>query len=192
MMKEARPTPALLEAVASGNDLARRALVEAWGPTVLAWCARLGGPGLDPEDAAQEVVLRLLDALPRLRDPEAFPTWIFRITRTVLVRERRRAWVRRRWPGTPPDCTSRDDPEQDALAADVRAAVEAMPPDLREVLVLCEVEARTDDEAAAILTIPVGTVKSRLRRARLAFEREARCRGLLDETQVPECEWGSR
>lgn len=191
-MTEASPSSELLQAVVAGNESARRALIQAWGPTVLAWCARLGGPGIDAEDAAQEVVLHLLDALPALSDARAFPAWLFRITRTVLARERRQAWVRRRRPGAPPDISSLDDPYRDALAADVRAALEAMPQTLREVLVLCEVEARTDKEAAALLGIPPGTLKSRLRRARQAFEREVRRRGLLfDEGPFAECEWGN-
>lgn len=192
VMTEPTPTRRLLEAVAAGNESARRALLQAWGPTVLAWCARLGGSGTDPEDAAQEVVLRMLDALPGLREPRAFHAWVFRITRGVLARERRRAWVRWRWPGALPEDTSPYDPERDARAADVRAALQAMPRIQREVLVLCEVEARTDAEAAELLSLPVGTVKSRLRHARRAFEREARRRGLVDEDTLAQCGWGSR
>jgi RNA polymerase sigma-70 factor (ECF subfamily) len=54
-----------------------------------------------------------------------------------------------------------------------------LPPPLREVLVLCDLDERTDDDVAALLGVPAGTVKSRLRRARFMLRDMASARGIL-------------
>ena len=176
------PTADQLAAVRLGEDAARVALVRAWGPVVLRWCARLGGPGIDLEDTAHDVFLAVLAKLDGLRAAEAFPTWLFQVTRREVNRHRRRAWFRRWVPGAPADGV---DPGADHAGADlvrkVQAALEALPAELREVLVLCDLEERSDPEAAALLDLPVGTLKSRLRRARAAFEAEARRRRIPEE-----------
>jgi RNA polymerase sigma-70 factor (ECF subfamily) len=57
--------------------------------------------------------------------------------------------------------------------------IRELPPPLREVIALCDLDERTDDEVAALLGVPSGTVKSRLRRARLLLRDMAAGRGLL-------------
>ncbi len=183
MMHESAPTPSLLAAVARGEHEARAQLIRLWGPTVLRWCARLGGPGLDEEDAAHDVFERVITSLDRLRAPEAFASWLFQITRRVVRGHRRQAWFRRWVPGFIPDISdAKPGPsrmlEVSQEALQVREALAALPESLREVLVLCEIEERDGPEVAEILDLPLGTVKSRLRRARAAFAREARRRGL--------------
>lgn len=161
--------PALVRAAAAGDSDALDVLVGAWGPTVLRWCARLGGGRLDPEDAAHDVFERVFRKLPGLRAPEAFPSWLFQTTRGVVSQHRRRAWLRR-WIGAP----SEDLPDPravDPAAADVHAALDTLGADLREVVVLHDVEGRVDREVAALTGLPLGTVKSRLRRGRAALAR---------------------
>ena len=177
-MNPSLPSSSLIEALRSGDLRAREALVEAWGPQVLRWCRRLGGPDIDHEDAAHDVLLQVLSHLGGLRDPQSLPAWIFIITRREIQRHRRRAWFRLRVPWAPPEGP---DPgpgperslERRRLARQVQQALEALPAAQREVLVLCDLEERTDEEAAGLLGIPLGTVKSRLRRGRRRFEREA-------------------
>lgn len=176
-------TPALVHAALAGEEAAYDALVAGWGPTILRWCARLGGPRVDAEEAAADVVERLFLRLPTLRDPAAFPAWIFRTTRGVIAHHRRRAWLRRWIPGLVPDV---EDPavgpgrryELSETARVVQAILETLPLELREVLVLCDVDERSGTEVAMLLAIPLGTVKSRLRRARTVFRAEAARRGL--------------
>jgi len=149
-------------------------LVDAWLPTVVGWCTRLGGRGVYAEDAAHDVFMKMLDRLPTLRSPGAFPAWLYGITRRVVAAHRRKAWLRRWLPGAVPDiATTQPDPgrasEQSQVATRVWAALEALPLHHREVLVLCDLEERADSEAAQILGIPRNTVKSRLRRARAAL-----------------------
>ena len=163
---------------------------------VLCWCARFGGPGIDPEDAAHDVFVVVLDRLPSLRDPVAFPAWLYRVTRRVVGRYRRSAWWRRivrdtvlepRDPAGTPE-TRVGDAE---IVRQAFALLEALPADLSEVLLLCDVERRSEAEAAALIGIPTGTVKSRLFRARRVFAAQAARRGfgkgrLVDPT--PETE----
>ncbi len=178
-------SPETLRAAADGDRAAIDAMALSWGPTVLRWCARLGGPRVDPEDAAHDTFIRILDKLHTLRDPQAFPAWLFQTCRSVISLHRRRAWLRR-WAGAvtgdvpdPVDRFARSD-----LIAAVQAALDQLPAELREVLVLCEVEGRTDSEAALLLGVPVGTAKSRLRRARERFAAEATDLGLAPSTAV--------
>lgn len=173
----ARPesTPlSLLQAAQSGDAQARERLFAQWLPVVTRWCARMGGPSVDPEDAAADVLICVLTRLEKLRNPECFDAWLYGITRRTLAAHRRRAWVKRWVPGVfsdPDDPEARPDrhTEQSVLAGKVAKILEEMTANQREVLVLCDVEERTDEEVAGLLEIPVGTVKSRLRLARQSF-----------------------
>lgn len=167
--------PEVLRQAADGHPAAIDALIVEWGPTIVRWCGRLGGPRIDAEDAAQDVLERVLRKLHRLDDPATFPAWLYQTCRGVIAQHRRRAWLRR-WVGAPdpaaPD--GRPGPDRDPLAARVHLALDALPGPLREVLVLCDLEERAAPEVALLLGIPEGTVRSRLRRARLAFAERAR------------------
>ncbi len=185
-MRERELTVSFLPAVIAGDRAAGDKLYDLWGPVVLRWCARIGGPRVDEEDAAHDVFEHVFARLHTLRDPRAFPAWLFAATRRVVIDHRRRAWLRRWVPGLLPDVA---DPqaehrvERDDLARTVRDVVDALPADLREVLVLCEMEERNATEVAELVGVPLGTVKSRLRRARERFEAEARRRGLAPDVE---------
>jgi RNA polymerase sigma-70 factor, ECF subfamily len=145
-----------------------------WLPVVLGWTTRMGGPRIDPEDAAHDVFLVVFRRIGELEKIEAFKSWLYGITRRVIAAHRRRAWLRRWLPGAVPD---RADPapdpaglaEQSDVAKRVWDALESLPMHHREVLVLSDLEERADSEVAEMLGVPKGTVKSRLRRARLAL-----------------------
>lgn len=168
--------------VLSGVPDASDDLVPRWAPVVLRWCLRLARPGLDAEDLAQDVLERLVASADDLRDPQALPAWLWRTTRRVVLDAERRAWFRRWVPGLDPD--PKDPARGPAAEASwseetraVRAVLGALPVELREVLVLCDMEERDGAEVAALLGVPEGTVRSRLRRARGEFQRVARVRG---------------
>ncbi len=149
-------------------------LCDRWLPTVLGWTLRLGGPRIDAEDAAHDVFIVLFRRLESLQEPRAFSSWLFGITRRVVAAHRRRAWVRRWLPGKVPDhADPSPDPagraEQADIADQMWLAIESLPGHQREVLVLCDLEERSDSEVAKMLDIPKNTVKSRLRRARVAL-----------------------
>lgn len=173
------------EAVRRGDAAAIDALCEDWMPTVLQWCRRMAGPRVDADHAAQDVFLVVLRRVGTVHRPEQLPSWMFSVTRRVLAQHRRRAWVRKWVPGDVPDTPDpRRDPEslteRQVVSIQVRAVLDDLPEDLRAVLVLCDLEHRTDPEAADILGLKVGTAKSRLRRARQRFRELCITRGLVD------------
>jgi RNA polymerase sigma-70 factor, ECF subfamily len=163
----------------AGDAEALDFLVDRWLPVVLRWSIRMGEVG-HAEDVAHEVFEVLLDRLSTLRAPEAFSTWLYGITRRVLARHRRRAWFRKWVPGAVPDIADTGASpcrltESSEVAQAVHEALNQLTSDHREVLVLSDMEERPDSEVAAMLGVPKGTVKSRLRRAR------ARLRELVPE-----------
>ena len=170
--------PALLSAALRDQPGAWEALFEAWGPVVLRWCSHRAGDAVDPEDAASEVFEIVLTRLSQLRDPEAFPAWLHWQTRAVISRHRRRAWVRRWVPDAVLDAV---DPgaspvyraELSQTAQLVERALDKLPQKQREVMILVDLEEHSLEDAAALLSIPVGTVKSRLSRGRQRFRQVA-------------------
>ncbi len=187
MKRENRPSTELIEAASRGEASARSALVADWGPTVLSWCARMGGSGVDAEDVAHDIFLQVLQDLHQLRQPKAFPAWIYRISRREIARHRRRAWLARtlwgqagsvpgevevRSPGEHPDGLV----ERAEAVRMVQEVMNGLSAAQREVLVLCDLEGRSGPEVAELLGIPEGTVRSRLRLGRAAFERKMRPR----------------
>ncbi len=177
---------ALVEAAQRGDERAWESLIRAWLPQVHGWCARLGGPRVDPHDAVQDVFVVLHTRLHALQDPERFASWTFTVTRRVLYRHRSRAWLRRWLPGPLPmigDHRQRPDRacQRSELARQVQQVLERLPASQREVLVLCDVEGRTSLEAAQLTGIPHGTARSRLRLGRARFRREAESLTMLEE-----------
>jgi len=173
-------------ALLAGTPGARQQFYRRHVHTVVRWCARLGGRGVDPEDAAHEVFIVALEKVGRFK-PGRFEPWLFAITRRVVANHRRRAAARTAWakltgaqldPLRPP----RHDPHEASVRSEAWAAVcaclERLSAKHREVLVLCELEDRTAVEVAAMLRIPQGTVYTRLHYAKASFRRAAEQTGL--------------
>jgi RNA polymerase sigma factor (sigma-70 family) len=144
--------------------------VSACAPHVLQWCRRLGGARVDADDAAQEVLVVLFQRIGTVSSSRALGPWAFGITRRVLSDHRRRAWMRRWMPGALPDTADAPRQERSLEAARVRAALDTLSASQREAIVLCDIEEYTDDEAALLAGVPVGTLKSRLRVARARLQ----------------------
>jgi RNA polymerase sigma-70 factor (ECF subfamily) len=127
----------------------------------------------DAEDVVQDACLRAMRFFSSLRDDDARP-WLFAIVRnTWYSRASRRSSARE---AALPDGAA-DEPHDEALdpeerlmqlhtIARVRAALEQLPVDFREVMVLREIEGLSYKEIAAVVRVPIGTVMSRLARAR--------------------------
>lgn len=132
------------------------------------------------QDLAQESLLRALRYFHAFRGEEARP-WLLRIVRNTWTDTK----AGKGGEPLPLDAvderaTDAPDPEQSALAGDrrrhVAAALAALPVDVREVLVLREVEDLSYKQIAAVLDLPIGTVMSRLARAREKLAVELRGR----------------
>ena len=181
-----RVTPELrsrTEAAFRGEAGGLDQLIEAWLPVVLSWCSRLGGPRVDAEEAAHDTLMVVVRRLDSCYDAARFPSWLFGITRRTLGRHRRRAFVARWVPGLTVDVRDPADGPARLYAVSetsrrVQETLERMGADDREVLVLSLLEDRPDAEVAEMLEIPLGTMKSRLRRARGKFLRLARAADL--------------
>lgn len=153
-------------------------------PVVLGWCKRLLGPRGDPEDATHDVLVVLLDHLGELKDPVAFPSWLFQVTRRVLATHRRRAWLRRWNPEASTETTDLSpSPERrylrDETARSVQELLDQLPESQRITLILHDLEDRSDAEVADILGVPKGTIKSRLRLGRARLKTLAEAAGLV-------------
>jgi RNA polymerase sigma factor (sigma-70 family) len=165
---------AIVRSAREGDPGGRDRLAALLLPTVIAWCGRMGGPCVDREEAAHDVLMTLLARLDRLHSPDRLQAFAFGITTRVLAAHRRRVWWRRWWPGVapePPDARGGPHADLETLerARRVQRVLDALTHPHREVLVLCEIEERTSAEVADLLGVPEGTVKSRLRLARARF-----------------------
>ena len=154
-----------------------------WGARVLTWCRRLGGPGVDAQDAAQDAfatLMRRFDDLDPDRDAGPF---VYAVVRGVVANHRRKQWWKR-WFPTDREFAGGGDPLADASRRATARRVEALLGELsdeqREVVVLCWVEERSADEVSALIGVPTGTVKSRLRLARERMRERAASHGLDD------------
>ncbi|MBA2553769.1 MAG: RNA polymerase sigma factor SigE [Geodermatophilaceae bacterium] len=139
---------------------------------------RLSGNAQDAEDLTQETFVRVFRSLANYQ-PGTFEGWLHRITTNLfldLVRRRQRIRFdalpddTERMPGAAPS------PEQvyadTYLDPQIQAALDALPPDFRVAVVLCDIEGLTYEEISATLGIKLGTVRSRIHRGRVQL-REA-------------------
>jgi RNA polymerase sigma-70 factor (ECF subfamily) len=123
----------------------------------------------DARDCVQEGLISAWRAMPRFRADARFSTWMYRI----VLRKAYDTLDRRKRHAVPTDevpATTTDAPTADRL--DVLAALASLEPDFRAVAVACDVIGLSMEEAAAVLELPPGTVKSRLSRARERLARE--------------------
>jgi RNA polymerase sigma-70 factor (ECF subfamily) len=171
---------ALVKRCLSGDPGAARELVERYQSDVLAVCRRLLGHAHDAEDVAQEVFLRVFRSLSRWDSGRPLRPWVLGI-----AVNRCRTWIGRRGRAAEPvdflheapDRRPADDSAE--LAREIRAAVDALRGEYREVFVLFHEQGRAYEEIAGAVGRPVGTVKTWLHRARLELLDRLRSRGLV-------------
>lgn len=128
----------------------------------------------DADDLVQETLVRAIAGLDGFAPGTRLKSWLFTIMRNAF---RTRLAKDRRQPPGRVDCTAsravQECPQEWAARfSDLRAAVARLPPEQREVLVLVGMLGETYEDTAGICGCPVGTVKSRLSRARAALARE--------------------
>ncbi len=143
----------------------------------------------EAEDIAQEAFIKAYRALPGFRGDSAFYTWLYRIainTAKNAVVSRDRSPIEYNLDRNSNDESSdmqghmkdAETPEglvlTDEIRAIVNSAIEALPEDLRTAIVLRELEGLSYEEIATAMDCPVGTVRSRIFRAREAIDRQLR------------------
>jgi RNA polymerase sigma-70 factor (ECF subfamily) len=156
----------------TGDDSAFAELIARYVPRMRYYLRKLVGDGSEVDDLLQEVWLDVFRALPRLADPGAFPAWLYRLARDRAFRR-----LRRRSPyllGTQHELNDQPDREEEFTADDVawvHAALDRLPPDHREVLVLRFLEGMAYEDVARVIGCPLGTVKSRIYHAKRGLRR---------------------
>jgi RNA polymerase sigma-70 factor (ECF subfamily) len=133
---------------------------------------RLTGNAYDAEDLTQEVFVRVFRSLSSYT-PGTFEGWLHRITTNLFLDMVRRK-ARIRFDALPDDAERLASKERGPAQiyddthfdADVQAALDALPPDFRAAVVLCDLEGLSYEEIAATLGIKIGTVRSRIHRGR--------------------------
>jgi RNA polymerase sigma-70 factor (ECF subfamily) len=152
---------------------------------VIKLVARLLRDPTEAEDVAQEAFVKAYRALGSFRGDSAFYTWLYRIAvntaRNAIASRQRRPldYEAELSESEQSNLASRlrhtDTPEATALSEEIRVtvnqAIEQLPEDLRTAIVLREVEGLSYEEIAAAMDCPVGTVRSRIFRAREAIDR---------------------
>ena len=149
-------------------EVAFEALVDRHGPMVLRVCRARLGDEHDAQDAFQATFLILARKAGSIRDRDSASSWLQGVARRVAGCARRASAVRR---AKEREAAGRvglyaPDPAPIDLAPAVREEVGDLPEKYREPLVLCLLDGLTHEEAAARLGWPVGTVKTRVRRAK--------------------------
>ena len=134
---------------------------------------RLTGNVHDAEDLTHDVFIRVFRSLHTYR-PGTFEGWLHRITTNVFLDKMRRK-QRIRFDALTDEWAARlpsraPSPEQvyaeTHLDGDIQAALNALPPNFRAAVVLCDIEGLTYEEVAEVLDIKLGTVRSRIHRGR--------------------------
>jgi len=148
-------------------------------------CLRILGDREDAADATQDALLMVVRKLDQFRGEAAFSTWLHRVTVNVCydhLRKAQRRPVLRRIDEDRPEPEAGppvpDHADDVSLSQDVTAALALVPEDFRVAMVLADVQDLPYDAIAKVLDVPVGTVKSRVHRGRIAL---ARAMGLGDD-----------
>jgi RNA polymerase sigma-70 factor, ECF subfamily len=178
----------LVERVQAGDKAAFNLLVLKYQHRVLKLVSRFVNDAAEAEDVAQEAFLKAYRALASFRGDSAFYTWLYRIAintaKNALVSSRRRP-VDFDLDLQDPEQYDRhaklkeaDTPEGVLLTEEIRTvverAMEQLPDDLRTAIVLRELEGLSYEEIAEAMDCPVGTVRSRIFRAREAIDKKLR------------------
>jgi len=184
-MQAAAEDRALVRRVQRGDASAFNDLILKYEKIVFNFAYRLTQNYDDANDVAQDAFIRAYNAINSFRGDAAFSTWIFRITTNVFLdeRKRRRAHPQQSLdeyasqeeqregmqvedPGPTPEDIVTEKDRQRILAE----AVQSLPQYQRTMVVLYHQQQKSYEEIAEIMELPIGTVKSRLNRARIALK----------------------
>jgi RNA polymerase sigma-70 factor (ECF subfamily) len=148
-------------------------IVRAHSARVFRLAYRLTGNQHDAEDLTQEVFVRVFRSLASYK-PGTFEGWLHRITTNLFLDgARRKQRIRfeglgedaaQRLPGT--EASPAQAWDEAHLDGDIQAALQALPPDYRAAVVLCDIEGFSYEEIAATMGVKLGTVRSRIHRGR--------------------------
>lgn len=182
----------LVERVQRGDRAAFDLLVLKYQHRIVKLVSRYVYDASEAQDVAQEAFIKAWKALPRFRGESAFYTWLYRIAintaKNHLVALSRRPVVTGADPQDPEQyelagrLADHDTPERllltDELGQTILRTIDELPDDLRTAILLREMDGLSYEEIAEAMDCPIGTVRSRIFRAREAVD--ARIKPLLD------------
>jgi len=160
----------------AGDQSAWRELVGRHTRRVFAIAYRYLGRVEDAEDLTQEVFVKVYQGLDRYRERDgAFPAWLGTVARNHAIdryRQRREELLRARDEPFLEQLPSRADGPYQALERSERVrlvhrGLQALPANIREPLVMCDLQGLAYEDIAEALGVPLGTVKSRINRGRV-------------------------
>jgi len=176
---------ALIQRCKDGDICAFDELVTRFQKRVYNFAYGIAGNYDDANDVAQEAFVRVFNSIATFRGDANFTTWIYRIVTNVYLDERKKAKSHRQtsldeYIDLDENSVSRqiedESPLPDEVAENkernqaVRAAINSLPDYQRIIMTLYHLHDRSYEEIADVLNLPIGTVKSRLNRARQALK----------------------
>jgi len=189
LRKNTDPDAALVKQLRGGGAGAAEALVAAYGDRVYRLAMRITGNASDAEEVVQDALWTASRKIDTFRGAAAFGSWVYRITANAAyqkLRGRRSRGNEVSWEDLAPSVDERGQHVQVAvdwsrrlkdpaieteLKSVLSAAIDALPADHRTAFVLHDVEGLSNPEIAQTLRVNLGTVKSRVHRARLFLRR---------------------
>lgn len=173
----------LVERCLGGEEAAWEDLVRLHSRRVYGICFRFTGSGGEAQDIAQEVFLRVFQSLKSFRAGEgSFQVWLARLTRNLLIDNYRKGRMARSTDSIEDQLGTLE--EKSAVGARtegmlegreasevLQSALQKLSPELREAVVLRDLEEMEYREIAGVLRVPEGTVKSRINRGRAELGR---------------------
>ena len=145
-------------------------------PRLRRFARGLAGNAAEADDLVQAACERALAREHQFQEGTRFDSWMFRIVQTIWIDQLRARDVRKESGEVAEERLGSDAPVRGVEArlalGEVRRAVEMLPADQRTTLMLVTVEGLSYKEAAAVAGVPVGTIMSRLARARVALQQQ--------------------
>lgn len=188
------PAEVLVLEAQRGDRKSLERLLAMHADAIFAICLRMTGRGETARDLAQDAMVRLIESLETYDGRAKFSTWMTRVVINLCITHQRRMKLRRhgsldapvggdegapgwsvREQGREPEAGERV--EQGEMIARLRIAMDRIEPDARAILVLRDVRGCDYAQIGEVLDLPVGTVKSRIFRARAALREQMEALG---------------
>ena len=143
-------------------------------PRLRRFARGLTGSAVEADDLVQAACERALARMHQFQEGTRFDSWMFRIVQTIWIDQLRARDIRKEDGDIAEERLGSDEPvrrvEARLALAEVRRAVSLLPPDQRSTLMLVTVEGLSYKQAAEVAGVPIGTIMSRLARARIALQ----------------------
>jgi RNA polymerase sigma-70 factor (ECF subfamily) len=175
------PDNDLIQRFRQGDRSAFNQLVLKYRNRVMGLATRMVGDRVEGEDLCQDIFVKVFQGLKSFEGGALFSTWLYRITANSCLNHKRRRGARSSGyapEGLEANLTSAHNPdallEKKQLRAVLEKAIGELPPEQRVVLILRDVEEQSYEAIASSLSIELGTVRSRLHRARAQLQARLR------------------